>query len=355
MKKIILFLVILVTTLCATAQEDHMTPRYGWKVERQKRLLLDSVAFYQPIQVNSYSTFNKTSWFNDWIYAKDLFISGTTILGNVNTDMIEYTGSSSFTIRSVSGAINLDPNYGAGNIYIGGYSGTDTTDVKGVLRNNGNEVVTSADVEWHDMGALQGDASLNAINATFNDSVVGSNVYFGIQDISGQITFASGQIKWCAIELKKKSMIKGVEYYMHGGNADFVGKDFNGVVWFSVDASTGIITQELITDNDPNIWMRPVGLNRAYFTSEKEFDAGIYYVAVSYAASSVTLPPYWKTFDASTDINDRAMYFLGGFNLNFFSSGITDVPSTVDLSDVGEGGTGYSSANSVIFLRPIGY
>lgn len=234
------------------------------------------------------------------------------------------------------------------------YNGADVlTDSTGVSKNSLSTIPETKEIvlEWVE-DSIQATEQ-QAINATFNDSVVGGNVYFDIQDISGHTTFSSGQVKWCAVTIKKKSKIVGLEYYLPE-TGTFVGKDFNGMALFSIDPTTGIITEELRTANDPNIWKQPVGISRAYFTSKKVLDIGTYYVAISYAASSVDIAPLWAKFDVSddADLYDRSIYFLNNWNLNFYKAALTDIPTTVDLNDLAGGS--YFSANLVIFVKVIG-
>jgi hypothetical protein len=144
---------------------------------------------------------------------------------------------------------------------------------------------------------------------------------------SGGTALTSGTCYYVTFRVKKTMTVSKVTFMQTAPSANYTGDAYNGAVLFSVNKTTGAITELTRTVNDTEFWK-----NTTSTKATKNFGASQTLVAGSYVAlgflyhtSNQTIAPsiyQGGTINAFTDL------FLAGFKIAAYKTSQTDFAST---------------------------
>lgn len=154
------------------------------------------------------------------------------------------------------------------------------------------------------------------------------------------LALSTGNVYWQAIYVPKAATLTGIKTWLTTSGV-YTSTGYNGVALYSVNASTGLLTQVAISTTSTTVWAStaaPTPLSIP-FSSTYSASEGVYFVALLYQESAQTTAPVLYRLPSVPNLNTYD--FSGNMKVTGIIGGQTTLPSTQASSGI--------SANSQSF------
>ena len=176
------------------------------------------------------------------------------------------------------------------------------------------------------LGWVGNGTMTNAINNTFQDSVIGGTLNGEIMGVSSTQSFVAGYYKTFAVYSESNATCVGFKMnFSVAGSYTISGNNYAKLFSYVGGDAIEIAT----TGNDPDLWNTGTGWQAIYFETPVELSDSIYYISVLCNYDDV-LPIYLKSTitEFSGKINNVSLSAASGNNQ-------TLIPSTITLDGAG--------------------
>lgn len=243
---------------------------------------------------------------------------------------ISYTETDPVFIASPANGIasgditNWNTAYGWGDHSLAGY----LTSITNITGNSGTATTLQTarkinNVSFDGSIDISVDTYLLAIQA-MGSTIKAQNIDGKLADASGAISVATGRVYFVAVYLPVATTITGFKWkqYVTG---NYTANNYNGGGLYTY--SGGTLTLVASSTNDGDIWKATVNtIGNKAFSSTYSAAAGLYFVAVTYSASSAVTPPSLGSLVPSSSVN-IVNDFTNSAKSSGFISSLTALPS----------------------------
>jgi len=178
-------------------------------------------------------------------------------------------------------------------------------------------------VSFNGSADISTDTYLKAIQA-MGSTIVAQNIDGTLADASGAISVASQRVYFLAVYLPVATTITGFKW-KQSVTGNYTASNYNGGGLYTY--SGGTLTLVASSTNDANIWTATVNtIGSKAFSSTYSAAAGLYFVAVTYSASSAVTPPSLGSLVPSSSVN-IVNDFTNSAKSSGFISSLTALPS----------------------------
>jgi hypothetical protein len=163
--------------------------------------------------------------------------------------------------------------------------------------------------------------------------IVGQPLNVSMNQVIGGMNVTNQQGIWSHLIVHEDGLIDGF-YFWQVLQGAYTSNGFNGIALFTIDESTGTLTQVAITANTGDLWKGTSNTRQGIaLTSAYTATAGVHYVCALYCSSAQTTQPQIGIGANMANATISSIDFPNSIKLNaLYSSMGTSIPSSQALS-----------------------
>lgn len=229
-------------------------------------------------------------------------------------------------INAASGGTGQS-SYAQGDVL---YASASTTISKLSAGNNGQILTTqgaSANPLWNDPTSMNDSKAFQMLGSPVKAQTVGVTY----TQMSGRQNINSQEVDFMAVYIPSACTITGVKFWM-GTQGSYTANNHNRAGLYSIDTSSGTLTQVDTSADNGNLWKAAQGMITVTFAHTYSVTApGTYYVAFIYSSSAQTTQPQLGTGATMTLAATSTADFPHSIKFICTTTGQTDLPLTTQL------------------------